>query len=71
MPYNKTEDLPDKVKENLPKSAQTIYMKAFNSAFKQYKDNPRQEEISHRIAWKAVKTKYQKKQDKWVKISTK
>jgi len=33
MPYGRLEDLPDSVKDNLPKHAQEIYRAAFNSAW--------------------------------------
>ncbi len=72
MPYQKVSDLPDSVKDNLPKHAQEIYMKAYNSAWEQY-DEPEErrgdssrEETAHRVAWAAVKKKYEKQGDKWV-----
>ena len=74
MPYNKKKDLPDSVKDNLPSHAQDIYKEAYNSAWDQYKhpgdrrgDKDR-EQVSHAVAWGAVKEKY-KKQDngKWQK----
>ncbi len=66
MPYYKNSELPDQVKDNLPQKAQTIYRKAFNSAWDQYEspENRRgdadQEETAHRVAWSAVKKVYQK-----------
>jgi cation transport regulator len=33
MPYKNIEDLPERVQDNLPKHAQEIYLKAFNSAW--------------------------------------
>ncbi|MFN8489342.1 MAG: ChaB family protein [Caldilineaceae bacterium] len=72
MPYNKRMDLPDSVKDHLPKHAQEIYQAAFNSAWQQY-DQPEErrgdasrEETAHRVAWAAVKDKYEKQGDKWV-----
>jgi cation transport regulator len=72
MPYEKTSELPDSVKDNLPKHAQEIYMSAFNSAWDQY-DEPEErrgddtrEETAHKVAWAAVKKKYEKQGDKWV-----
>ena len=56
MPYDAIADLPDAVKE-LPKPAQEIYLKAFNTAFKQYDGNEGQ---AHATAWAAVKKKYHK-----------
>jgi len=57
MPYQKLADLPESVREHLPKHAQEIYRAAFNSAWDQYDHD---EERSHRIAWAAVKEKYKK-----------
>jgi cation transport regulator len=72
MPYEKTNQLPDSVKDNLPEHAQEIYMSAFNSAWDQY-DEPEErrgddsrEETAHKVAWAAVKKKYEKQGDKWV-----
>jgi cation transport regulator len=72
MPYQKTSDLPDSVKDNLPNHAQEIYMAAYNSAWEEY-DEPEErrgdasrEETAHRVAWAAVKKKYEKQGDKWV-----
>lgn len=73
MPYDTLNDLPDAVKKNLPKHAQEIYREAYNSAWAEYKDpddrrgNASREETAHRVAWAAVKRKYQKKDDKWVR----
>lgn len=66
MPYTSTSDLPDNVRNVLPSHAQEIYMEAFNSAWEQY-DRPEErrgdssrEETAHRVAWAAVKNKYEK-----------
>ncbi len=73
MPYQSNQDLPESVKNHLPKHAQDIYREAFNHAYEEYQ-NPNKkrdksestEEISHRVAWNAVKNKYVKKSDgKW------
>ena len=74
MPYPKRSDLPDGVKDNLPAHAQDIYKEAYNSAWDEYKDpddrrdDASREEVSHRVAWAAVKRKYEKDEDsgKWV-----
>lgn len=74
MPYDKNSQLPDQVKNNLPDHAQTVYRKAFNSAWNQY-DSPEKrradadrEETAHRIAWSAVKKVYQKNEKgSWVR----
>jgi cation transport regulator len=66
MPYQTTADLPENVKGVLPEHAQAIYKEAFNHAWEEYKDpaerrdDASREEVSHRVAWSAVKEKYQK-----------
>ena len=66
MPYTSTSDLPDNVRNVLPSHAQEIYMEAFNSAWEQYdrpeerRGNSSREETAHRVAWAAVKNKYEK-----------
>ncbi len=71
MPYKNNEDLPESVIHVLPKHAQDIYREAFNHAWTEYKDlNSRrdgasQEETAHKVAWAAVKKKYQKIKEKW------
>lgn len=72
-PYQKISELPDNVKDNVPAHAQEIYMEAYNSAWNQYKDSEdrradsSREETAHRVAWSAVKQKYDKdeKTGKW------
>ncbi|MEI6188339.1 MAG: ChaB family protein [Alphaproteobacteria bacterium] len=66
MPYSKASDLPDSVQHVLPEHAKAIYMKAFNSAWDEYKEgskrklNKTREETAHSVAWAAVKKKYHK-----------
>ncbi len=73
MPYKFKKDLPDSVREALPAHAETIYKEAFNNAWRQYKDPEKRrggisrEEVSHKIAWSAVKKVYKKVGDKWVR----
>lgn len=73
MPYERNNDLPDSVVKNLPSHAQDIYRKAFNSAWDEY-SNPEdrrgddsREKTAHQIAWSAVKKKYHKEGDRWVR----
>ncbi|KON85466.1 cation transporter [Sporosarcina globispora] len=64
MPYDKLSDLPDSVKDNLPHHTQEIFKEAFNSASEEYDE----EETPFKVAWSAVKKKYEKNDDdKWVK----
>ena len=56
MPYKQIADLPDSVKEHLPKHAQEIFRAAFNSAQEEYGG----EEHAFRVAWSAVKRDYEK-----------
>jgi len=72
MPYTHLSDLPESVKDNLPKHAQEIYRAAFNNAWDQYK-NPSdrygdddRETVAHKVAWSAVKEKYEKHDGHWV-----
>jgi cation transport regulator len=74
MPYDENAELPDQVKNNLPKHSQTIYRKAFNSAWEQYaspdkrRGDADREETAHRVAWAAVKQVYEKNEhEEWVR----
>jgi len=66
MPYQQVSDLPDSVRDNLPKHAQEIYRAAFNSAWEQYekpeerRSGRSREETAHAVAWNAVEQKYRK-----------
>ena len=71
MPYHSNAELPDSVKDHLPKHAQDIYREAFNSAWDEYADPEKRrgdasrEETAHRVAWAAVKNKYEKRGERW------
>lgn len=72
MPFTEEDDLPENVKNVLPPHGEEIYKEAFNSAYEQYKDpedrtkGGSREEVAHRVAWAAVKQKYEKGDDgKW------
>jgi cation transport regulator len=75
MPYDRINELPESVRNVLPKHAQEIYKEAYNSAWDQY-DRPEErrgdatrEETAHRVAWSAVKKQYEKNEEtgKWRK----
>jgi cation transport regulator len=74
MSYKSTADLPESVQSVLPSHAQEIYMEAYNSAWEQYNEpeerrgDASREETAHRVAWAAVKNKYEKDESsgKWI-----
>lgn len=69
MPYKSIGELPDPVRDHVPKHGQEIYKEAFNSAWKEYAakqdrhDDESREEVAHKVAWSAVKKKYSKGKD--------
>ncbi|MBD2100585.1 ChaB family protein [Leptolyngbya sp. FACHB-261] len=66
MPYQELDDLPDAVKDHLPKHAQEIFLATFNHAEEEYAE----EERAFRVAWSAVKRDYEKGDDgEWHKKS--
>ncbi len=63
MPYASNDDLPPSVRDHLPPHAQDIFREAFNHAFARHAD----EATVFRIAWAAVKRRYEKAADgEWV-----
>lgn len=72
MPYDELEDLPESVRNVLPKHAREIYRAAYNNAWDEYddaedrRDDDSREETAHKVAWAAVKNKYHKEGDRWV-----
>lgn len=66
MTYESPRELPEGVRDNLPKHAQEIYIAAFNNAWSEYHHN---EERAHRVAWSALKKQYVKDETsgKWKK----
>lgn len=70
MPYKKKSDLPTKVKNNITKLGKSIYQKAFNNAYEEYKDPKKRnddssrEETAHKVAWAAIKKNDEKKNGK-------
>ena len=71
MPYQSLSALPESVRKSLPRAAQEIYLAAFNNAWDEYSDpgdrrgEASREETAHKVAWAAVKQKYEKTGDKW------
>lgn len=64
MSYNRIDELPNKIRFNLPKNAQEIFMRAFNSAWEQNKKIEKNksldsiEKIANMEALSAVKKNY-------------
>lgn len=54
MRYERIDDLPQGIRENLPKHAQEVYRNAFNNAYLQHKD----EQQAHETAWSAVNDQF-------------
>jgi cation transport regulator len=63
MPYARNEQLPPSVQRHLPPHAQDIFREAFNRA---HEDHEGDESRAFRIAWAAVKRRYEKVGDDWV-----
>ncbi len=53
----------------LPTHAQEIYLAAFNRAWHQFETQADRETHTYRIAWGAVKKRYEKRDDRWVERS--
>lgn len=62
-PYKTIKDLPDNIKNVLPPSAQSIWMRVFNENYSKNQN----EDIARKTAWYVVKLTYKKSGDKWVK----
>lgn len=74
MPYAGLIDLPKGVRNSLPKHAQEIYRSAFNNAYRTYRLNEKRyekeesrDEVAHRVAWSAVKEKYERTDTGWMR----
>ena len=63
MPYSTNDTLPLSLRHVLPPHAQDIYRAAFNNAYDRYGGA---EARAHRIAWAAVKRRYEKRDHVWV-----
>jgi cation transport regulator ChaB len=63
VPYRSIEELPESVKV-LPVEAQRLFLEVVNSALEQYDGN---EEKSFATAWIAVKKRWKKEDDRWVR----
>lgn len=68
MPYSSNFELPESIKNTLPVKAQTIFRKAYNGAYESYDGDAAK---ANATAWSQVKTKYEKRNKKWVLIKPK
>ena len=74
MPYNHIEELPPAMQKNLPKDAMEVYLAAYNQAWSRSAQTRDQrigatvEDIAHREAWSAVRDKYRKRGQEWIRI---
>ena len=67
MPYKYPTNIPQAINA-LPAEAQKIWIRIYNNAYEQYKDNPERERLASSTAWAGLKLAGWKKQgDKWVK----
>jgi cation transport regulator ChaB len=61
MYYKQISELPKQIQESLPRNAQKEYLKVFNGAWEQYKDdqsianNDERKSTAHQVAWESVK----------------
>lgn len=63
MPYDSLSELPEDVRDALPRKAQRIYLEAYNSA-----DEDDNQSNPSAVAWSAVEEVYEKNEDgEWVK----
>ena len=74
MPYRSKKELPKQVKNNLPEHAQEIYQDTYNNAEEYYSDPKRRDDpnepidrVAAKVAWGAIKKKYKKVGDEWIK----
>lgn len=68
-PYHTIEDLPDEIRDDLPRHAQELYLQAYNEAWRDYDahKNTRikttREAVAHRVALWAVQNVYDRDEE--------
>ena len=73
MPYASIDELPPSLKSNLPKDAKEVYLTVYNNTWGQHANatdrriGATPEDIAHRTAWGAVRDKFRKQGDEWVR----
>ena len=71
MPYENLKELPETVRNALPRHGQEIYLAAYNNAWDEYRDaedrrtDDSRETVAHKVAWAAVKQVYEKDGETW------
>lgn len=63
MPYRTNDSLPASVRAHLPLRAQNLFREVYNHAFDEYGHD---EARAFRVAWGAVKRRYEKIGEQWV-----
>lgn len=73
MPYDSNEELPSRIRRQLPPHVCTIYRMTYNTTFEKYKDtdehigNRELDDIADKAAWTAVEEAFTKEGDEWVR----
>ena len=66
MPYFSNHELPSSVRAELPGAAQDMYRQAYNRALQAYAGNASRKHIADRIAWQAIRSRFEKIGSEWV-----
>jgi cation transport regulator len=75
MPYDTITQLPASIRASLPDDALKIYRTAYNAAWNEYADADKRRDdrdrqaTAHRVAWDAVRQKYENRDGRWTKSS--
>lgn len=75
MLYNHIEELPAAMRNSLPKDAMEMYLAVYNQALTRMVDARDRiggtvPDLAHREAWQAVRDKYHKRGEEWVRDYT-
>ncbi|MFC7044968.1 ChaB family protein [Halobacteriaceae archaeon GCM10025711] len=75
MRYESSNELPELVKDSLPRSAQETYLRSFNKSWAEYQPpsarrvDETREQTAHRYAWDIVTERYGLESDSWVTVN--
>ncbi len=75
MRYNHIEELPAAMRNSLPKDAMEVYLAAYNQALTgtvraRDRIGGTVQDLAHRQAWRAVREKYNKRGEEWIRDYT-